>query len=66
MTSVPRDRTTSPNVRALHSQGTAEEEILRTLMSHSYDQFKINLEQVQVYIYFRVSEDFNPNTIKFV
>ncbi|KAJ9578225.1 hypothetical protein L9F63_005555, partial [Diploptera punctata] len=50
MTSIPRDRTTSPNVRALHSQGTTEEEILKTLMSHSYDQFKINLEQVQVLI----------------
>ncbi|PSN37570.1 hypothetical protein C0J52_12647 [Blattella germanica] len=50
MISVPRDKTMSPNVRALHSQGTTEEEIMKTMISQSYDQFKINLEQVQILI----------------
>ncbi|XP_069674534.1 intermembrane lipid transfer protein Vps13 isoform X2 [Periplaneta americana] len=49
ITSLPRDRT-SPNIRALHSQGTTEEEIMKTMMSQSYDRFRLNLEQMQILI----------------
>lgn len=47
ITSLPRDRS-SPSIRTLYSQGTSEEEIMQSMISQSYDRFKLNLEQMQV------------------
>ncbi|XP_021940255.1 vacuolar protein sorting-associated protein 13 isoform X3 [Zootermopsis nevadensis] len=49
ITSIPRDRS-SPSVRALHSQGTSEEEIMQTMISQSYDRFSLHLEQMQILV----------------
>jgi hypothetical protein len=47
ITSLPRDRS-SPNIQALYSQGTSQEEIMHAMISQSYDRFRLNLEQMQV------------------
>lgn len=47
ITSLPRDRS-SPSIQTLYSQGTSEEEIMQSMISQSYDRFKLNLEQMQV------------------
>jgi hypothetical protein len=47
ITSLPRDRS-YPSIRTLHSQGTSEEEIMQSMISQSFDRFKLNLEQMQV------------------
>ncbi|XP_049842368.1 LOW QUALITY PROTEIN: intermembrane lipid transfer protein Vps13-like [Schistocerca gregaria] len=50
MASITRDPSSKQTVQELHSQGTAEEEIMQAILSQSYDKFKIELKDVQILV----------------
>ncbi|KAF5289221.1 hypothetical protein FQR65_LT00109 [Abscondita terminalis] len=47
MTSSDR-KNTAQSIRELHAKGTDDEEILQKMMSQSYDQFNLDLSQLQI------------------
>lgn len=50
MASVTEDPALKQSVHEMHSQGTAEEEIMQTILSRSYDKFTIELQDVQILV----------------